>query len=237
MTPSLRSPGGRRNLLLAAAGAAVLVLGLVVASLVLTGGDDGADRTTPTSDNRTLLAGIPQSGVILGSPSAPVTFIQFEDMQCPVCARYQAEGFAGIVSDYVRTGKVKLRFAGLAFLGEDSARALRYVLAAGRQDKLWQLTDALYANQGDENSGWVTDELVDRLAGELGIDVARLHADAETDAVDADIATMKAEAERLQVPGTPWFYVQIGEDEPYEVRPTSFSADEFGSILDDALGG
>ena len=174
---------------------------------------------------------------MLGSGSANVTLIQFEDLQCPVCKRYQEDGFAGIVSDYVRTGKVKLRFGGLAFIGSDSEKALRYVLAAGRQDKLWQLADALYANQGDENSGWVTDELVDGLARRLGIDVAQLHTDAQSEAVAGEIRALSAEAERLEVPGTPWFYVQIGDGAPYEVRPSSFAIEEFRGILDDALGG
>jgi hypothetical protein len=48
---------------------------------------------------------------------------------------------------------------------------------------------------------------------------------------------MATEAEQREVPGTPWFYIQVGDGEPYEVRPSSFSIDEFRSILDDALAG
>ena len=57
-------------------------------------------------------------------------------------------------------GKVRLVFGGLAFLGPDSEQALRFALAAGRQGKLWNAVHLLYANQGPENSGWVTDELL-----------------------------------------------------------------------------
>ena len=58
--------------------------------------------------------------------------------------------------------------------------------AAGLQDRLWHLQEALYRNQGGENSGWVTDELVRRLAGEIpGLDVERLFVDAEGPEVDA----------------------------------------------------
>lgn len=235
--PPSRPGTSNRSLLLAAGGAAVVVLVLVAASLLLRGGDD--DETTPTTTvaQSTALDGIPQNRAVLGADDATVTLIQFEDLQCPVCKSYQEEGFPGVVEEYVRPGKVKLRFVGLAFLGPDSEKALLHVLAAGEQGKLWQLADALYANQGDENSGWVTDELLERLAGDLGLDWDRLAADADGAGVLQQARSMASEAEQREVPGTPWFYVQVGDDEPYEVRPGSFAIEEFREILDDALAG
>ncbi len=234
--PPPRRPGARnRNLLIAAAGAVTVVAVLVVASIVVTGGgDDGS--TTTTGGSSALFAGIPQRGTTLGAASAPVTLVQFEDMQCPICREYQEDGFSGVVDEYVRPGKVKLRFAGLAFLGSDSEKALSHVLAAGKQGKLWQYVDALYANQGAENSGWVTDELLERLAGDVGLDWARLQQDAASSEVKQEAQASAAEAARLQVPGTPSFFVQIGNGQPYHVQPNSFAIDEFRTILDDALG-
>ena len=230
------------SMLLAAGGAAVVIVALVAASLLLRGGDDSdsasptTTATTPTSPS-TLLEGIPQSRAVLGAEDATVTLIQFEDLQCPVCKRYQEDGFPGIVEEYVRPGKVKLRFAGLAFIGPDSEKALLHVLAGGEQGKLWQLADALYANQGDENSGWVTDELLERLAGELGLDWEKLRADADGPVTLQQANSMATEAEQRGVPGTPWFYVQVGDGEPFEVRPGSFAIEEFRQILDAALAG
>jgi protein-disulfide isomerase len=234
--PPPRRPGARnRNLLIAAAGAVTVVAVLVVASIVVTGGgDDGS--TTTTAGSSALFAGIPQQGTTLGAASAPVTLVQFEDMQCPICREYQEDGFSGVVDEYVRPGKVKLRFAGLAFLGSDSEKALSHVLAAGKQGKLWQYVDALYTNQGAENSGWVTDELLERLAGDVGLDWARLQQDAASSEVKQEAQASAAEAARLQVPGTPSFFVQIGNGQPYHVQPNSFAIDEFRTILDDALG-
>ena len=109
-----------------------------------------------------------------------------------------------------------------------------YVLAAGEQGKLWQYADALYANQGSENSGWVTDELLEELAGEFGLDWTKLQADADGPVTLQQANAMATEAEQRGVPGTPWFYVQVGDGEPYEVRPGSFAIEEFRQILDDA---
>ena len=46
---------------------------------------------------------------------------------------------------------------------------------------------------------------------------------------------MAAEANQRQVSGTPSFFVQVGDGEPYQVNPSSFAPSEFASILDDAL--
>ncbi len=235
--PPVRKQTGNRNLLIAAGAAAAVVIVLVGASLVLRGGGSSSDTTTgqDTGQVSQLLNGIPQDRAELGSPKAKVTMIQFEDLQCPICRRYQEEGFPGVVNQYVRPGKVKLRFVGMAFLGPDSEKALLYTLAAGEQGKLWQFSDALYANQGDENSGWVTDSLLRKIAGDLGLDYAKLKKDADSAVTLQQASSMAAEASQRKIQGTPSFYVQVGNGEPYQVNPSSFSPSEFASILDDAL--
>ena len=239
-TPRKQQPTGttsRRNLLVPAIAAAVVVALLVAASL-LRGGDSGSDDPASTpGESEALLAGIPQDRAVLGSPEARVTLIQFEDLQCPVCKSYQQNAFPGIVREYVRAGKVKLRFVGMTFIGDDSTKALSFVLAAGAQGKLWQLADALYAEQGGENDGWVTDKLLETLAGQLDLDYEKLSADASGPAVEQQASSMAAEASQREIPGTPWFYVQVGDAEPYEVRWSSLELDEFRTILDDALAG
>lgn len=235
--PPSRSGGRNRNLLIAAGAAAIVVIGLVAASVLLRGGDSGSEASTTDGAGQvsTLLDGIPQDRTLLGSPDAKVTMIQFEDLQCPICGRYQQEVFPGVIDEYVKPGKVKLRFVGLAFLGPDSEKALLHVIAAGEQGKLWQFADALYANQGDENSGWVTDDLLKQISGDLGLDYAKLTSDANGPAVLQQANSMAAEGQQRKIPGTPWFYVQVGDSEPYEVQPKSLSIEEFRTILDDAL--
>jgi hypothetical protein len=48
---------------------------------------------------------------------------------------------------------------------------------------------------------------------------------------------MAAEAQEREVPGTPWFFVQVGDAEPYQVQVPNFSIESFRPILDDALNG
>ena len=57
-------------------------------------------------------------------------------------------------------GKIKLEYRGVVIIGPDSVRGLRAIYAAGKQNKLWNFADALYAHQGAENSGWITNEVI-----------------------------------------------------------------------------
>jgi protein-disulfide isomerase len=208
--------------------------GLVVAALILRGNDDAAP---PTSTSAIDFAGIPQDGTVLGSPEANVTLIEYADLQCPACRNYSEAVLPTVVADYVRPGKLNAEFRGVAFIGPDSEKALRLVYAAGMQNRLWQLQEALYRNQGGENSGWLTDELVRELAAEIpGLDVDRLFADADTREVAGMIEEVAAQADAAEVPGTPSLFIQIGDEEPYMLELGIGSAELFAA-LDDALAG
>jgi protein-disulfide isomerase len=183
------------------------------------------------------LEGIPQERTVLGAPAAELTLIEYADLQCPACQSYALGVLPAVVDEYVRPGGVKTEFRGVAFLGPDSEKALRFVLAAGLQDRLWNLQEALYRHQGGENEGWVTDDLVRELASQIpGLDVERMFDDAESAEVTAMLAESAAQAEAAQIPGTPTFFLQVGDAEPYFVHAGVDPA-KLTAALDDALAG
>jgi protein-disulfide isomerase len=248
--PPAESKSKRNRTLVIAIAVAVAIAAALVGASVLTRdkGDDSATTTETTGTGTTttdsanpalaVVAGIPQKGTVLGNPKATVRLLQFEDLQCPICKKYTDDAFPAIVDEYVRPGLVKIDFRGIAFLGPDSEKALRIAVAAGFQNKLWEVVELFYANQGDENSGWVTDSLIDEILAEVpGLDAAKVKADAKSEAVTKEIAAVQAEATALKVPGTPWFYIGIGLNPPYEIRPTTLDPSAFRPALDDALKG
>jgi predicted DsbA family dithiol-disulfide isomerase len=95
--------------------------------------------------------------------------------------------------------------------------------------------EALYRHQGTENSGWVTEDLVRRVAGEIpGLDVERMFQDAKSRRVTAMIASDLRQVQAHGIGGTPSFLVQVGDAQPYLLSvPLELSA--FRSALDDAL--
>ena len=126
----------------------------------------------PASPNRRCSPVSSSTAPALGSPKAPVTLVEYADLQCPYCAQWARDTMPSLVEDYVETGKLRIVFRGLAFIGPDSDKALRTALAAGRDDHLWDVVHGLYLNQGHENAGWVTDELVGEIAAGAGLDAA-----------------------------------------------------------------
>jgi protein-disulfide isomerase len=242
--PRNGKPGRNRTLLIALGIAAVVAAALIAVSIVLTGGDDNStagSTTTSASGSAAavaLVAGIPQSGSILGNPDATVRMLQYEDLQCPFCKKYTDDALPAIVEEYVRPGRVKLDFRGLAFLGEDSQKALRIALAAGKQNKLWEVVGLFYANQGAENSGWVTDDLVDEILAQVpGLDAAKVKADAQTTEITNELDAIQAESTANGVQGTPSFFIATGVNKPYELQIQSLTPDAFRPALDDALKG
>lgn len=222
-----------RTAVVAAFGIAIAAAVALIALALLSRSDSASP---PTPNPVVSLAGIPQDGRILGKAAANVTLIEYADLQCPACRLYTEEFFPTLVDEYVRPGKVKTEFRGFPFIGDDSVKAYAFVLAAAEQDKLWNLVEALYRNQGEENSGWVTDDLLRRLAGEIpGLDVDRLFADASSERITQEAGEAAAAASAAGVTGTPTFLVAIGDAKPYFVQFGSI--DQLREALDDALTG
>jgi len=196
----------RRTYLAVAAAAGLLATGLIATSVIGARADQPAPAKAPVRAAIPLLSGIPQQGAALGRPDAPVTLVEFADLQCPYCAAWADGAFTEIVRDYVRPGKARIVFTGLAFIGPDSELGLRFALAAGRQGKLWQTVHLIYASQGTENSGWLTDDFLREVGGSIkGLDVGRALRESYSPAVDRRIASARASATRLGVRGTPSF--------------------------------
>jgi protein-disulfide isomerase len=176
--------------------AVVIAGGLVVASMV--GARDSAPAAAVHGGEATaaLLEGIPQQGNVLGNPDAPVTLVEYADFQCPYCALWARDTLPPLVRDYVRTGRVKLVFHGVAVVGPDSVPALEIAVAAGEQNRYWNVAELLFHNQGGENQGWVTDDLMRSVGGA----VPGLDADEMMDARDsADVQQQLADAQGAAV--------------------------------------
>jgi protein-disulfide isomerase len=155
-----------------------------------------------------LFTGIPQDGLALGRDDAPVTLVEYADLQCPYCAQWSLGTLPALVSRYVRTGRVRIVFRGLAFIGHESETALRTAVAAGREGRLWDVVHGLYGRQGLENGGWVTDDVLREVAAEAGLDGDALAERRAEPWVDAQLEASRALAEAAGVRGTPSF--QLG---------------------------
>jgi protein-disulfide isomerase len=240
-SPALEMRGKRLWQLIAALGvAAVAVVALILVSQSGAPEKPAApqrgERAAGAAEVNRLLAGIPQQGTVLGDPRAPVTITEFADLQCPFCAEAATQGLPGVIDRYVRAGKVKLDLRLLSFLGPDSEEGAAMAAAAAAQDRLWQFTELFYRNQGAENSGYVTDSFLRRMAsGVRGLDVSKALAYADGDAAARQVAAWSREGEIRGVRGTPTFLLERGDGSARQLPVDPRDAASFSGPIERAL--
>jgi protein-disulfide isomerase len=180
-----------------------------------------------------LFKGIPQQLNVLGKAGAPVTMVEFADLQCPFCKTYALDALPDLVKSYVRPGKAKFVFSGMHFIGPDSEKAVRAVFAAGLQGRLWQFLDLLYKNQGAENSGWVTDDLLRSIGNSLpGFDTDKMLADTSSAEVTNALAVADQQSQQAGVDSTPTFFAGKTGGTLEHVNVSTLTPDAFRPTLD-----
>ena len=218
------------------AGVAFAAIAVVVVLAVVSGGDDSPDglgdgsSLNAAAEVNELFAGIPQDGVTVGEPDAPLTLVEFADLQCPFCGQFAVDAIPGLVRDYVRPGKVKLELRLLTFLGAESMRAAQLASAAALQGLGWQYADLFFNNQGQEGSGYVTEDFLREIGdGVDGLDVDRAFEQSTGSEADALIKRAAAAAETLGVSSTPSFFVRRGGGRHQYVKVSELSAEAIGA--------
>jgi protein-disulfide isomerase len=220
--------------------AVAVAAAVILIAVSVTGSRSGGGAPATLSgvdETAALLDGIPQSGTTLGSPSAPVRLVEYADLQCVYCGAWARDVFPTLVRRYVRTGKVQLEFRGLAFVGDHSLVGLRTALAAAQQNRLWNVTELLYRNQGAETSGWLSDSVVrGALVGISGVDASRVLGARDSAAVAAQVEHAAAQARAAGVTGTPTFQVARRGEPLRRLEVSALDVPSFAGPLDTLLG-
>jgi protein-disulfide isomerase len=213
---------------------AVIVIGVAVA---ISSGNSGGGKA-PTANSSagkaaasrvdSLLAGIPQSGNTLGSPNAKVTVTEFGDLECSVCDEFatapsftNAEGEPGsgyenqLITQYVRTGKVKLVYRSLETASSESPIANVFptqqaaAVAAGFQNKEWYYVELFYNEQGQEGTGYVTTSFLNGLADQVpGLNVGKWSVDRTSSTATSQVQSDESAASTDGFNSTPTIVVQ-----------------------------
>jgi protein-disulfide isomerase len=198
---------------------AAIVVAAIVVILIATGGGGGTKKVAPHSkaanQNVTavsaLLAGIPQNGNTLGQPNAPVTLQYFGDLECPICKQFTLGAFPSLVEKWVKTGKLKVEYRSLetatrepeTFKDQQVA-----ALAAGKQSKAWHYIELFYHEQGEEDTGYVTESYLQGLAQQVpGLDISKWQSARNDPALAEQVNSDGQAATAAGFNGTPSFLV------------------------------
>ena len=211
----------RRQNLAKIIGIAAFLGVIAVAAIVVVALSGGSDEPTKeANDVNKMLAGIPQDGMVLGDPKAPVTVVEFADLQCPACQQASETIIPDLIDGPVRKGDAKYEFANWAILGPDSVTAAKAAYAAAEQNRLQQFVENFYANQGTEGTGYVTEDFLLGIAEKAGIpDIDKWQADRELPKWDQALLKTDNEAAAAGFSGTPSFAIRNpdGSLDPIEV--------------------
>lgn len=208
----VESADRRTRLLQMGAGALFLAIVAVLVVIIVTasGGDDGGDTNLErVAEVNQELEGIPQEGLVLGDPNAPVELFEFGDLQCPVCKAASEQVLPGLIEGQIAQGQAKLVFRNFTIIGPQSIPAGAAAIAAGMQNRGWNFLDIFYRNQGRENGGYADDAFLKAVAEAAGVeDIAKWNTDRNSPKVKKEVEDSTNEATRLGFTGTPSYAIK-----------------------------
>jgi protein-disulfide isomerase len=184
--------------------AVIAAIALIGVANLLRGDDNNTTNSTPIdiADHTA-----PADGTTLGNADAPITIYEYSDFQCPYCRVAAAEIVPRLDTDYLATGKAKLIFKIMSFIGQESRWAAEAALCARDQGKFWEYHNKLFEEQIGENKGTFKVENLKRFAQEIGLNEGDFNTCLDEGKHTAEIADVGSEAQRRGINSTPSFVV------------------------------
>lgn len=154
-----------------------------------------------SEDTPRLTVPVSDQDHVQGSPSAPITLVEYGDYECPHCGR----AFPVVKAVQKRLGK-RLRFVfrnmPLSQMHPHAELAAEAAEAAGAQGKFWEMHDALYENQGRLSPG-----VVEELAAQMDLDLNKFNGDLRGGSFREHVRADFKSAVRSGASGTPAFFI------------------------------
>ena len=171
----------------------------------------------------------------LGSESAPVTIVEFGDYQCEACYHWFHNTRSTLIDNYIETGKAKLVFVDLPFLGRDSPKAAQASYCAEDQGKYWEYHTILYTFQdGPPDSGWADRDRLNSFAFSLDMNMDEFNECIDSSKYKKRVDANYEEAVKNGANSTPTFII-ISQDGAIEkfagAQPYSVFASTIESML------
>ncbi len=161
-------------------------------------------RPAPPASARVTLKAVPTEHM-LGKADAPVTIVEFTDLQCPFCRQFHTTTFERIKQDYIDTGAVRFisRDLPLPSIHPLAMPAARMSICAAEQGRFWEMRHAILVN-----SNKLAADVFVSLAADLGLNAATFaECSNQTERLDALIDADAGEARAAGITGTPGFVV------------------------------
>ena len=196
--------------------------------------DEISQKQPEITKIQTLSVFTDNASPILGNPNAPITMVEFGDYQCTFCSKFFHETENSIITNYVKTGKVKILFKDYIILGQDSMNAANAAHCANDQKLFWEYHSMLYNNWAGEDTGWADLAHLHEFANTLGLDMnvfSRCMSDLKWNEL---VNLSSIDGQKLGVSGTPTFFVIDQNNDVIKIVGAQHY-DVFKQILDSVL--
>jgi len=141
------------------------------------------------------------NSAVRGPKDAPVTIVMFSDFQCPFCVQ-TTPVIDEVLKAYPNDVNFVMKQFPLRQIHPNADPAARAAIAAGKQNKFWEMHDDLY-----KNSKNLSPETIKGIAEKIGLDMKRFEADQNSDEVKKQVDAELALGAKNDVRGTPSFFV------------------------------
>ena len=200
-------------------GSVIGVVVVIIAVILIATSGGGGSSKVPTGKAASqeaatvsaLLKGIPQSGNVLGDPKAPVTLQYFGDLECPICKEFTLGALPPLIEKYVRAGKLKIEYLSMETATREQETFKQQQIAAyaaGKQNLGWYFIETFYHEQGQEDSGYVTESYLQGLAAQIpGLNLSQWSENRNDPAYPSQVLADAQAANQNSFTGTPSFMI------------------------------
>ena len=157
---------------------------------------------------------------------------EFGDLECPVCRSFALGSENQLISNDVRSGKVKLVYRSLETATGNGPNSSWWVpqqvsaYAAGAQGKGWTYVELFYHEQGDETTSYVNQAYLQGLAKQVsGLNYSAWQAAQQSSTYASQVAADGQAAQAKGFNSTPTIVIQgpKGQAQPIVGVPSSYS--------------
>ena len=144
---------------------------------------------------------------ILGNPASKVILLEFADMECPFCKRFDLDLWPLVKAEYVDSGRVAFAFRPypLTDIHSNALVAASYLECALQRDQFWPMKSMMF-----QKAGRLTETALVDVTKQLGVDDQQFRTCVASTGREA-VRRVVDESTSLQITGTPTFFLGLLE--------------------------
>jgi protein-disulfide isomerase len=188
-----------------------IIIGIIIGLGLTTNLEKSSDDSSILNKENLI-----QGSTMLGNPNAKITIVEFGDYQCTFCYKFHDETMKKINQEYIKTANVNFIYKDFPLNGEQSILASEASYCAQKQNKFWEYHDTLYNNWGGENTGWITENVLQGFARDVGLNLDEFSQCLENSEYRQKVLDNEQFAREIGINATPSFLI-FNDSELYRI--------------------